>query len=216
MKIINRAMSIIGDKAPQLLHMIEKTRIMLPLILKTNLRQRAISDLTREELQSLKMAIGQLQILDIDQVHDSFLPWLAWQWRAEFWDDSWPIEKRRSVVKEALLLFRYKGTPWAISRAMSLLNFDASVLEWHQIPEGINGTFSIFLTQTEDRGLTQKDYTDIVNGVERNKRGSQHWKMTVKNSPSISAVFLPITVRSRQRVCIRTQTLPSQNREHHS
>ncbi|WP_244882271.1 phage tail protein I [Vibrio scophthalmi] len=189
---------------------------MLPLILKTNLRQRAISDLTREELQSLKMAIGQLQILDIDQVHDSFLPWLAWQWRAEFWDDSWPIEKRRSVVKEALLLFRYKGTPWAISRAMSLLNFDASVLEWHQIPEGINGTFSIFLTQTEDRGLTQKDYTDIVNGVERNKRGSQHWKMTVKNSPSISAVFLPITVRSRQRVCIRTQTLPSQNREHHS
>lgn len=198
-------MSIIGNKASQLLHMNEKTRIMLPLILKTNLRQRAISDLTKEELQSLKMAIGQLQILDIDQVHDSFLPWLAWQWRAEFWDDSWPIEKRRAVVKEALLLFRYKGTPWAISRAMSLLNFDASVLEWHQIPEGINGTFSIFLTQTEDRGLTQKDYTDIVNGVERNKRGSQHWKMTVKNSPSIGAIYLPIAVRSRQRVCIRTQ-----------
>ncbi|EGU31580.1 bacteriophage tail protein I [Vibrio ichthyoenteri ATCC 700023] len=205
MKIINRAMSIIGNKASQLLHMNEKTRIMLPLILKTNLRQRAISDLTKEELQSLKKAIGQLQILDIDQVHDSFLPWLAWQWRAEFWDDSWPIEKRRAVVKEALLLFRYKGTPWAISRAMSLLNFDASVLEWHQIPEGINGTFSIFLTQTENRGLTQKDYTDIVNGVERNKRGSQHWKMTVKNSPSIGAIYLPIAVRSRQRVCIRTQ-----------
>ncbi|WP_231893325.1 phage tail protein I [Vibrio scophthalmi] len=187
--------------------MIEKTRIMLPLILKTNLRQRAISDLTREELQSLKMAIGQLQILDVDQVHESFLPWLAWQWRAEFWDDSWPIEKRRTVVKEALLLFRYKGTPWAISRAMSQLNFDTTVLEWHQIPEGINGTFSIFLTQTEDRGLTQKDYIDIVNGVERNKRGSQHWKMTVKNRPSQGCLYLPITIRCRQRIQIKTLPL---------
>ncbi len=120
---------------------------MLPLILQTDIRQRTISQLTTDELQSLKQAIAGLQIIDVDNVHESFLPWLAWQWRAEFWSDDWPIEKRRAVVKESLLMFRYKGTPWAVLRSLELNGFEAQLIEWHQQnPVAENGTFKIIVS----------------------------------------------------------------------
>lgn len=190
---------------------------MLPKILRSDARIRALDDLTTEELNALREAIKSLDVMDIDHVHESFLPWLAWWFRAEQWDDSWSTEKKRIVVKESLALFRYRGTDWAVEQTLSLIGFKTNIIPWHkQEPTGINGTFAIHLTQMEARGFEQKDYTDIVNGVERNKRGSQHWKMTVKNRRSQGSLFLPITVRSRQRVCIRTQPQHSLNREDNS
>ncbi|MBE8578727.1 phage tail protein I [Vibrio sp. OPT18] len=161
---------------------------MLPLILKTNLRQRAISDLTMQELGQLKSAIQSLQILDIDSVHESFLPWLAWQWRAEFWDDSWPIEKRRAVVKEALLLFRYKGTAWAVERAITHIGFDSKVIQWHeQNPTSVNGTFTVSLPVNKISHLIDKPLQNtIASAIERNKRGSQHWDVRFEVNDEVS------------------------------
>ncbi|MCX2788337.1 phage tail protein I [Vibrio sp. Sgm 5] len=150
---------------------------MLPLILKTNLRQRAISELTKQEMQSLRKVILSLQILDIDHVHESFLPWLAWWFRAEQWDDSWSIEQKRAAVKEALVLFRYKGTAWAVERAIKLNGFDSTVIPWHtQSPIGTNGTFTVNVpVNNMARSVDNALQTTISNAIEKNKRGSQHW-----------------------------------------
>lgn len=150
---------------------------MLPLILQTDIRQRTISQLTTDELQSLKQAIMGLQIIDVDNVHESFLPWLAWQWRAEFWSDDWPISQRRAVVKEALLMFRYKGTPWAVLRSLELNGFKADIVEWYeQAQMGVNGTFKVRIPALSlQRDITGKLQTMVSNSINKNKRGSQHW-----------------------------------------
>ncbi|HIF9333089.1 TPA: phage tail protein I [Photobacterium damselae] len=151
---------------------------MIPPILKQDLRQRTISELSRSEMQSLKNAILSLQILDVDHVHETFLPWLAWWFRAEQWDDTWPLDQKRAAVKEALILFRYKGTPWAVIRAIELNGFDSDLIEWHeQVPVGINGTFKMILPvpRISGRSVGIIVQTAIRNAIERNKRGSQHW-----------------------------------------
>ncbi|EIA0803417.1 phage tail protein I [Vibrio vulnificus] len=159
---------------------------MLPLILKTNLRQRAISELTKQEMQSLRKAILSLQILDIDHVHESFLPWLAWWFRAEQWDDSWSIDQKRASVKEALVLFRYKGTAWAVERAIKLNGFDSTVIPWHtQSPMGTNGTFTVNVpVNNVTRSVDNVLQTSISNAIEKNKRGSQHWEIHYENTLS--------------------------------
>ncbi|UJZ95061.1 phage tail protein I [Photobacterium damselae subsp. damselae] len=153
---------------------------MIPQILKQDLRQRTISELSRSEMQSLKNAILSLQILDVDHVHETFLPWLAWWFRAEQWDNTWPIEHKRTAVKEALILFRYKGTPWAVIRAIELHGFDSELIEWHeQVPVGINGTFKIIvpIIAKNARSITASIQNSIKNAIDSNKRGSQHWSI---------------------------------------
>ncbi|WP_394165967.1 phage tail protein I [Photobacterium piscicola] len=153
---------------------------MIPPILKQDIRQRTISQLSQQEMQSLKSAILSLQILDIDHVHESFLPWLAWWFRTEQWDDAWPIEQRRAAVKESLILFRYKGTPWAVQRAIKLNGFDSDLIEWHkQVPIGINGTFCVKIPINADvsRSVNSSTQAAIRKAIMRNKRGSQHWSI---------------------------------------
>ena len=162
---------------------------MLPLILKTDIRQRTISQLTTDELQSLKQAIMSLQIIDVDNVHESFLPWLAWQWRAEFWGDDWSIEQRRAVVKEALLMFRYKGTPWAVLRSLDLNGFKAKLIEWHQQnPIGVNGTFKVTISMLPlQRDITDQMQSTVSKSINKNKRGSQHWDVEYQGDISSNA-----------------------------
>lgn len=150
---------------------------MLPKILKIDIRMRALDELTREELNELRDAIQYINIMDVDNVHESFLPWLAWWFRAEQWDDHWAIEQKRTSVKEAIVLFRFKGTSWAVERSISLSGFESEVVPWHeQVPIAENGTFSVLLPVNKiARAIDGAMQNTIANAIERNKRGSQHW-----------------------------------------
>ncbi len=66
-------------------------------------------------------------------------------------------------------------------------------------PLGAKGTFLVEVIQ-EKGGLTQKDYENVVTLVESNKQGSQHWKMTIKNKPSIGGIFSAAVSKGRNRI----------------
>lgn len=176
---------------------------MLPKILNSDIRLKTLSDLTTEEINGLRSEIQSLQVLDIDHVNESFLPWLAWWFRVDTWDDAWSIERKREVVKNGLILYKYKGTIWAVERALSLTGFDPKLTVWHQMqPQGEKGTFLVEATQ-ENGGLTQKDYENVVTLVESNKQGSQTWRMVVRNPISRGGIYAGVTVRSRKRITTR-------------
>ncbi|WP_228840833.1 phage tail protein I [Vibrio cholerae] len=176
--------------------------MMLPKILKQDIRLRTLSHLTTEEMNELRSAIKGLQVLDIDHVHESYLPWLAWWFRVDTWDDAWSVERKREIVKDALALYKYKGTIWAVERALSLTGFDPKLTVWHKMqPLGTKGTFLVEATQ-EQGGLTQKDYENVVTLVESNKQGSQHWNMIVRNPISCGGLYAGIRTRSRKRITV--------------
>ncbi|EHK2923386.1 phage tail protein I [Vibrio parahaemolyticus] len=177
---------------------------MLPKILRNDIRMRALAELTVEEFNSLRVVIKRLNIMNVYEVDASFLPWLAWWFRVDAWNDEWSEERKRESIANALILKKYKGTIWAVERALELSMFDATVVPWYAMtPEGTRGTFKVDAVKAD--GLRQKDYSDCVNLIESNKQGSQHWTMNIKNTPSEASIFAGAGVRSRKRAVIKTQ-----------
>ncbi|WP_320339622.1 phage tail protein I [Vibrio campbellii] len=179
---------------------------MLPKILKNDIRMQALSELTSEEFNSLRSVIKRLNIMDIYNVDASFLPWLAWWFRVDLWDDEWSDDKKREAIANAFIIRKLKGTIWAVERALEISGFDAILTPWYQMtPEGTRGTFKVDAVRMDGQGLNQSDYANCISLVEKNKQGSQHWQMNIKNEPSEGFLFTPAVVRSRKRVVIQTK-----------
>lgn len=67
----------------------------------------------------------------IDLVDASALPHLAWQWSLldePIWSLVTTDQDRRELIKNAVELHRYKGTPWAIKRALELVGQPGATL----------------------------------------------------------------------------------------
>ncbi|HDX8593513.1 TPA: phage tail protein I [Aeromonas dhakensis] len=168
--------------------------MLIPSVLRQSLELRTLSQLTTDELGALRQALPGLHVRDIDNCHPSFLPWLAWQWRVDVWDDAWPEAQKRAVVKDALLLFRYKGTAWAVKHALTLAGYSLDLVVWHEmLPLGRRGTFRVDVPATNTRQLGPSFYEQVFSLVERNKRGSQHWYLQ-PILPAIAGMFMPVIV----------------------
>ncbi len=174
---------------------------MLPKVLRQDIRIRTLSTLTTEEFNSLRSVIKYVNIMDIDNVHESFLPWLAWWFRVDAWDDNWSDARKRESISSALILRKYKGTIWAVEHALELSLFDATVVPWYaMLPEGVRGTFRIDAMPSSSRGLTaQSDYDTFILLTESNKQASQHWIGNIKHDPSLGSAYAAPVIRTRKR-----------------
>ncbi|MBY7706047.1 phage tail protein I [Vibrio alginolyticus] len=181
---------------------------MLPKILKNDIRMEALYELTVEEFNSLRTVIKRLDIMDVYNVDASFLPWLAWWFRVDAWDDEWSEERQRESIANALILRKYKGTIWAVEHALELSLFEATVVPWYEMaPEGARGTFRIDAMPSDSRSLTQSDYATFITLTESNKQGSQHWKGNIKHDPNLGSAYAAPVIRSRKR-WVSTNTVP--------
>ena len=57
--------------------------------------------------------------LDPETAPASFLPWLA-NWFEVIFDDTWSEDSRRQLLKEAHILYRRRGTAWALNRLLEI------------------------------------------------------------------------------------------------
>lgn len=70
-----------------------------------------------------------------DAIPEDKLAILAWAMSVDIWDSSWPIEKRRSVVRNAIADHRLKGTLAGIRRYLAIE--DAKLLQHLAPPQGV-------------------------------------------------------------------------------
>jgi len=83
------------------------------------------SELTEQDLQ-------KLFVYAIDSQPEEVLDWLAWQFHVEGYDLAKTVEEKRNLVKSAIELHRYKGTKYAVEKALSSLSLDGEVKEWFE------------------------------------------------------------------------------------
>ena len=88
----------------------------------------------------------------IDELPEEVLDLLAWQFHIEGYELASTIEEKRSFVKKAIELHRYKGTKWAIKNVLQILNIDGVVKEWFEYA-GEPYKFKVSL------GITNKEIT---------------------------------------------------------
>ncbi|OYT78240.1 phage tail protein I [Pseudomonas sp. PGPPP2] len=89
------------------------------------------------------------------------LPWLAWTWSVDRWDNKWSEAVKRSAIRSAFYVHAHKGTIGALRRVVEPLGYLIDVIEWWQTtPKGIPGTFALKVGVL-DTGITEEMYLEL-------------------------------------------------------
>lgn len=104
----------------------------------------------------------------------SLLPYLAWAFSVDRWDQSWTEKTKRSVIKASFFVHKRKGTINAIRRAVEPLGYLIELIEWWQtVPVGTPGTFALKLGVLET-GITEEMYQEVERLIDDAKPVSRH------------------------------------------
>lgn len=102
------------------------------------------------------------------------LPYLAWAFSVDRWEESWSTATKRQVIKAAYFVHSRKGTIGALRRVVEPLGYLIRVTEWWQeTPEGIPGTFRLDIGVLES-GITDEMYESLTLLIDDAKPVSRH------------------------------------------
>lgn len=123
--------------------------------------------------------LTKLLIYRIDEVDASALPHLVDQFDLhDVVDAGTPEAATRRLIKQAIELRRYMGTPWAVRKTLEAFGAEVDLVEWWQeVPRGTPHTFRV--TAWFDRGLLEEDFETVDRLVRWSKRTSQHQVISV-------------------------------------
>lgn len=94
---------------------------------------RAAAEALDRELQAVTAVIDQCLLLcRIDELPESVLDLLAWQFHVDFYEADLPIEQKRVLVKKAFAWHKRKGTVAVVEEAVRSIFGRAKVEEWYE------------------------------------------------------------------------------------
>lgn len=126
---------------------------------------RALADINKTPIQ--------LRTLwNPDTCPASLLPYLAWAFSVDRWDESWTETVKRNVVRTAYFIHRRKGTIGAIRRVVEPLGYMIKVTEWWETDDE-PGTFRLDIGVLES-GITEEMYQEMERLIADAKSASRH------------------------------------------
>lgn len=112
------------------------------------------------------------QLWNPDSCPANLLPWLAWAFSVDRWDESWPEATRREVIRAAWFIHAHKGTIGAVRRVVEPLGYLINVSEWWESDDP-PGTFRVDIGVLET-GITEEMYYEMERLIADAKPASRH------------------------------------------
>ena len=111
-------------------------------------QERALASVT-QRLEQLPVIYRNLW--NPEQCPPEFLPYLAWAFSADQWNDSWPDHIKRQTVKDALHQHRIKGSRQSVENAIAAFNAQVRIIEWwEQSPKATPHTFEVWMNAVQN------------------------------------------------------------------
>lgn len=101
-----------------------------------------------------------------------FLPYLAWSFSVDRWDEGWGEDVKRRVVQDAFYIHQHKGTASAIRRVVEPFGFLIRIIEWWKTGEE-PGTFRLDIG-VQEQGITEETYLELERLISDAKPCSRH------------------------------------------
>ncbi|MEL5266045.1 phage tail protein I [Serratia marcescens] len=101
-----------------------------------------------------------------------FLPYLAWAFSVDRWDEKWTATEKRKAVTDAFYIHRRKGTIAAIRRVIEAMGFSMSIAEWWEVADP-RGTFRLTI-DVNDVGITDEIVKELDRLIGDAKPVSRH------------------------------------------
>lgn len=103
----------------------------LPLSLQNDKKIAALANLTAECLARRISEIDRLLIFaNIDNLPESLLDILAYDFKVDWWDYNYTLEQKRQTLKDSFIVHKRLGTKSAVKTAISAIYPDTIVQEW--------------------------------------------------------------------------------------
>lgn len=145
--------------------------------------------LEKRAAEILKSAVeNPIVIADLinpDKCPVHLLPYLAWAFSVDKWDENWTDEVKRITIKQSFFIHKRKGTINAVRRVVEPIGYMVNLKEWfNAVPMGEPGTFSLTI-EVPETGLNEQTYNELVRLVNDVKPVSRHLKqLAIAVSPT--------------------------------
>lgn len=118
------------------------------------------------------LSVPLRELWDPDTCPLELLPYLAWAFSVDRWDENWTEPAKRSAVSAAWFVHKHKGTIGALRRVVEPLGYLIRVTEWWQTND-IPGTFRLDVGVLET-GITEEMYQELERLITDAKPCSRH------------------------------------------
>ncbi|MFP1730799.1 phage tail protein I [Lonsdalea quercina] len=118
------------------------------------------------------LSVPVRQLWNPDACPASFLPYLAWAFSVDRWDEGWPETVKRQVIKDAYFVHRHKGTLGALRRVVEPFGYLIRIEEWWQ-SGGQPGTFRLDIG-VQEQGIGEETYTELERLIADARPCSRH------------------------------------------
>ncbi|MGC6406228.1 phage tail protein I [Bisgaard Taxon 45] len=134
--------------------------------------------LEKRAAQIMKSAVENpiiiADLINPDRCPAHLLPYLAWAFSVDKWDENWSEEVKRIAIKQSFFIHKHKGTIGAVKRVVEPIGYLVELKEWFQTqPQGTAGTFSLTV-EVSETGLNEQTYNELVRLVNDVKPVSRH------------------------------------------
>lgn len=148
---------------------------LLPVFFKEKEDWAAISYAFRKAIYNLLMDMDTTRLFaDIDNVPENILDLMALEVKAPYYSEDLPIDKKRELVKNAILWREKAGTKKAVQDLIQTLFGFGSIVEWFDFTSG-DQTPGLFDIETEAE-LTPEVYEQLAKTIESVKNESSHMR----------------------------------------
>ncbi|NCG53726.1 phage tail protein I [Serratia fonticola] len=118
------------------------------------------------------LAVPLRDLWNPDKCPVKFLPYLAWAFSVDQWDDKWSEKEKRNIISEAFRFHQRKGTTAAVRQVIEGMGYSMSLSEWWQVNDPA-GTFRLEIDVNEV-GLSDKSLDELNRLINETKPVSRH------------------------------------------
>ncbi|EOC5298318.1 TPA: phage tail protein I [Klebsiella quasipneumoniae] len=101
-----------------------------------------------------------------------FLPYLAWAFSVDRWEETWSETEKRQAVSDAFWIHQRKGTVAAVRRVIETLGYSMTLQEWWEVADPA-GTFRLEV-DLNDIGITEPMIKELERIIGDAKPVSRH------------------------------------------
>ncbi|MBY0693754.1 MULTISPECIES: phage tail protein I [Klebsiella] len=101
-----------------------------------------------------------------------FLPYLAWAFSVDRWEETWTETEKRQAVSDAFWIHQRKGTVAAVRRVIETLGYSMTLQEWWKVADPA-GTFRLEI-DLNDIGITEPMIKELERIIGDAKPVSRH------------------------------------------
>ncbi|HBS7709830.1 TPA: phage tail protein I [Klebsiella pneumoniae] len=101
-----------------------------------------------------------------------FLPYLAWAFSVDRWEETWSETEKRQAVSDAFWIHQRKGTVATVRRVIETLGYSMTLQEWWEVADPA-GTFRLEI-DLNDIGITEPMIKELERIIGDAKPVSRH------------------------------------------